>query len=105
MTLDEHIQKAEEDARKAEFDTEWGIGNYFVDRTEALQYAKDCRQLATWLKDYKRLLEQQPCDDTISHKKVIDTIYCECSCENLDIDFAKVLLLQRDISHTARLNK
>lgn len=44
-----------------------------------------------------KALEQEPCDDAISRKKVIDTIYCECSCENLDIDFAKVLLLQRAI--------
>ena len=60
MTLDEHIKKAEEDAERAEFDTEWGIGNYFIDRTEALEYAKECRQLAEWLKDYKRFLEQEP---------------------------------------------
>lgn len=57
MTLDEHIKKAEEDAERAEFDTEWGIGNYFIDRTEALEYAKECRNLAEWLKDYKRLLD------------------------------------------------
>ena len=60
MTIDEHIHKAEEDAKMAEFDMEWGIGNYFIDRTEALEYAKECRQLAEWLKDYKRLLEQEP---------------------------------------------
>lgn len=41
--------------------------------------------------------EQEQCGDYISRKKVIDTIYCECSGENLDIDFAKVLLLQRAI--------
>ena len=58
MTLDEHIQKAEEDAKMAEFDTEWGIGNYFIDRTEALEYAKECRQLAEWLKELKQLREQ-----------------------------------------------
>ena len=56
MTLDEHIKKAEEDAELAEFDTEWGIGNYFINRSEALEYAKECRQIAEWLKDYKRLL-------------------------------------------------
>jgi hypothetical protein len=63
MTIDEHIHKAEEDAKMAEFDTEWGIGNYFIDRTEALEYAKECRQLAEWLRDYKRLKEQEPCED------------------------------------------
>ena len=60
MTIDEHIHKAEEDAKMAEFDTVWGIGNYFIDRTKALEYAKECRQLAEWLKDYKRLKEQEP---------------------------------------------
>ena len=74
MTLDEHIHKAEEDAKMAEFDTEWGIGNYFIDRTEALEYAKECRQLAEWLRDYKRLLEQEPCEDVISRQAVLDTI-------------------------------
>ena len=63
--------------------------------------AEDCvsehRQLAECLKDYKRLLERESYEDVISRKKVIDTIYRECSGENLDIDFAKVLLLQRKI--------
>lgn len=42
-------------------------------------------------------LEHQPCDDAVSRNEVIDTIFRECSGENLDIDFAKVLLLQRAI--------
>lgn len=41
--------------------------------------------------------EQQPCGDTISRKAVRDTIFAECSGTKLDIDFAKVLLLQRAI--------
>lgn len=41
--------------------------------------------------------ESEPCEDAVSRQAVIDTIYHECSCENLDIDFAKVLLLQRKI--------
>ena len=44
-----------------------------------------------------KVLAQEPCEDTVSRKKVIDTIYRECSGENLDIDFVKVLLLQRKI--------
>lgn len=104
MTLDEHIHKAEEDAKKAEFDTEWGIGNYFIDRTEALEYAKECRQLAEWLKDYKRLKEQEPCEDAISRQAVIDTIFTECSGTKLDIDFAKVLLLRRAIKSLPSVN-
>lgn len=58
MTLDEYINKAEEKAKMAEFDTERGIGNHFIDRTEALEYAKECRQLVEWLKELKQLREQ-----------------------------------------------
>ena len=43
------------------------------------------------------LLEQEPCEDCISRKAVKDTIFAECSGSKLDIDFAKVLLLQRAI--------
>jgi len=32
-------------------------------------------QLAEWLRDYKRLLEQQPCDDCISRQAVLDQTY------------------------------
>jgi len=58
MTIDERINKAEEDAKVAEIEAKWGIGSYFIDRTEALKYAKECRQLAEWLKELKRLREQ-----------------------------------------------
>ena len=44
-----------------------------------------------------RLLEQEPCEDCISRQAVRDTIFTECSGTKLDIDFAKVLLLQRAI--------
>lgn len=43
------------------------------------------------------MLEQEPCDDCISRKAVRDTIFAKCSSVELDIDFAKVLLLQREI--------
>lgn len=45
----------------------------------------------------RKVLEQEPCEDAISRKEVRDTIFRECSGEKLDIDFAKVLLLQRKI--------
>lgn len=78
MTLDEHIHKAEEDAKMAEFDTEWGIGNYFIDRSEALEYAKECRQLAEWLKDYKRLLEQELSRDM---EEISEIMKCDADAE------------------------
>lgn len=42
-------------------------------------------------------LEQEPCEDAVSRKAVRDTIFAECAGTKLDIDFAKVLLLQRAI--------
>lgn len=36
--------------------------------------AEEHRQLAEWLKDYKRLLEHQPSDDTISRHMVLDLV-------------------------------
>ena len=42
-------------------------------------------------------LQQKPCDDCISRQAVQETIFVECQGIKLDIDFAKVLLLQRAI--------
>ena len=44
-----------------------------------------------------KALTQELCEDSISRKAVRDTIFEECSCPKLDIDFAKTLLLQRAI--------
>jgi flagellar biosynthesis/type III secretory pathway protein FliH len=82
MTLDEHIKKAEEDAKQAEFDTEWGIGNYFIDRTEALEYAKECRQLAEWLKELKKLRKEQ--------REVYENGYKEGHADGYDEGYAEV---------------
>ena len=37
-----------------------------------LQGCLEFRQLAEWLKDYKRLLEQDPCEDAISRQALLD---------------------------------
>jgi hypothetical protein len=47
--------------------------------------------------DVLKALEREPCEDAISRQAVIDTIFAECSSTKLDIDFAKVLLLRREI--------
>lgn len=60
MTIEEHILRAEEDAKIAESNAEWSMINCFVNRVEAAEYAKECRDLVNCLKDYKRLLEQKP---------------------------------------------
>lgn len=49
------------------------------------------------LEAISKALNQEPCEDCISRQAVKDTIFAECSGVKLDIDFAKVLLLQRAI--------
>ena len=74
--MDEAIQHCEEVAEKCEFDTDWGMGNHFIDRSgvaDVIECGKEHRQLAEWLKDYKRLLEQELKDDTWSIKDVANT--------------------------------
>jgi ribosomal protein S27AE len=44
-----------------------------------------------------KALEQQPCEDAISRQAVKETIFEQGSAEKLEIDFAKLLLLQRAI--------
>ena len=61
MTLDEAIKRY---TNNAEYERTHG----------SLQGCLEFRQLAEWLKDYKRLLEQEPCDDCISRQAVIDGI-------------------------------
>lgn len=58
-TLDEAIERFENNAE-------------FERRNGNLQGCLDFRQLAEWLKDYKRLLEQEPCDDVVSIQAVIE---------------------------------
>ena len=59
MTLDQAIDRY---TNNAEYERIHG----------SLQGCLDFRQLAEWLKDYKRLLEQQPCEDVISREAVIE---------------------------------
>lgn len=63
MTLDEAIKHAEEVAILNE-NTCKAKPNSKLKMYE--KCAEEHRQLAEWLKDYKRLLEQQPCEDCIS---------------------------------------
>ncbi len=59
MTLDEAIKYAENMAILSHK----GSGNIECERNH--------RQLAEWLRDYKRLLEQEPCEDCISRREAI----------------------------------
>lgn len=85
MTIDEAIQHCEEVARNNDItmrrcDDASGYtrsGREEIRTSEAKkceQCAADHRQLVEWLKDYKRLLEQDSCSDAISRQAVIDVI-------------------------------
>ena len=58
---------------------------------------KEGRETIEALQAAIKALQTEPCEDAISRQAVMNTIYRECSGENLNIDFAKVLLLQRKI--------
>lgn len=77
MTLDETIKHAEEIAQDQE-----NRANILWDSREK-KYCRECaaehRQLAEWLKDYKRLLEQEPCKDAISRETVVKYIKEKCN--------------------------
>lgn len=86
MTLDEAIQHAEEVAEdketrakecivKANSNNEW-LFDYEVrklneESVSCAECAAEHRQLAEWLKDYNRLLGQEPCEDCISREAAI----------------------------------
>ena len=70
MTLDETIEMY---TSNAEYERQYGN----------LQGWFNFRQLADWLKDYKRLLEQEPCDIAVSYDSVMQILYdYDCINEN-----------------------
>ena len=82
MTLDEAIDHAEETANQRELDAlAWkkAASSHHRDKEYYKKLACECRkcaeehkQLAEWLKDYKRLLK---CDNDKSKQKIADTLY------------------------------
>lgn len=89
MTLDEAIKYAEEVAEENQRVVDTGIvfddvtiDMLYCDDTEVIEEhlvnyrrrAGEHRQLAEWLKDYKRLLKQQPSEDCVSRKAVAEII-------------------------------
>ncbi|MBQ2856580.1 MAG: hypothetical protein IJE78_05520 [Bacteroidaceae bacterium] len=66
MTLDEAIEHAEEAAEQNAKRASWFWSKENNPNYEnCVEYAKEHRQLAEWLKDYKRLLEQTDVLDKI----------------------------------------
>lgn len=87
MILDEAIKHAEEVAVEQDklckrYDDASGYTRSHNEaiRTTGAKRCEECasehRQLAEWLKDYKRLKEQEPCDDAIS-RQAVDTLVDE----------------------------
>ena len=68
MTLDEAIKHAEKVAEEKENeaqDLEYSKLDWRHEANQCSKCAEEHRQLAEWLKDYKRLLEQEPVLDKI----------------------------------------
>lgn len=81
MTIDEAIKQEKEIAKQYEhlvdrYQNHKDYGNPKSSITDCAKSCKICgeehRQLAEWLEDYKRLLEQEPCDDVISREAVLN---------------------------------
>ena len=63
MTLEEAILHCEEVAMCCEEETDWGMGNHFIDRSgvaDIIERGKEHRQLAEWLKELKAYRETYP---------------------------------------------
>lgn len=84
MTLDEAIKRAKKIAEEQEKAAkEWHENQVrkcelirfaemdYTHENECKKCADEHRQLTEWLKDYKRLLEQQPCEDCVSREQVV----------------------------------
>ena len=68
MTLDEAIKHAEEVSEEKENeaqDLEYSKLDWRHEANQCSKCAEEHRQLAEWLRDYKRLLEQEPMLDKI----------------------------------------
>lgn len=86
MTIDEAIKHAEEVAEEQvklckRYDDASGYSRSHnenirtADAKRCDKCAEEHRQLAEWLKDYKRLLEQQSSEDCINRKELYNALY------------------------------
>jgi len=94
MTLEEAIKHAEATAkakeREAKENRNHGGWAYDDEATKCSACAAEHRQLAEWLRDYKRLKEQKPCEDAISRQAVLDLVNADWKYENLESDIANL---------------
>jgi len=77
MTLDEAIKHTEEVADLCEYEaSKYDMSDSYESHVACQEgkCAEEHRQLAEWLKDYKRLLEQEPCEEAISRAEILDEL-------------------------------
>ena len=82
IALDEAIHRCEEVAKENREDAEDALQRYNLvpnditkqEHVRCKQCAAEYQQLVGWLKNYKRLLEREPCEDAISRQAAIDAI-------------------------------
>lgn len=77
MTIDEaiiHCEKEEDRHSKSATHMKKLYGEHVAGYRFHKENEDVDRQLAEWLKDYKRLLEQEPCEDAISRQAVLDLL-------------------------------
>ena len=95
MTIDEAICHAEEVAEE-----NYGKATEYQYQCNELSKCLKCgdehMQLAEWLKDYKRLKEQEPCEDAISRQAVEDKLLKLCN--QLEGIFANIRMQNQDES-------
>jgi hypothetical protein len=115
MNLDEAIKHCEEVASECEFDTDWGMGNHFIDRSDVadvIECAKEHRQLASWLSELeesRKIIDvflqtfvdfdlDICCDDLIMDAKEEDICYEKCNNKTKDCWLRWAKLKAREVN-------
>lgn len=93
MTLDEAIKHCEEVAEQKDLESGFDTDNerYIMtdnERADCKECADEHKQLAEWLTDYKRLKEQEPCEDvmTIHTQGLAEGIRCAMCTNSIKSD-------------------
>ena len=71
MSLESAIKHCEEVASKCETETDWGMGNHFIDRSgvaDVIECGKEHRQLAEWLRALKEIWDSGDCNDCLHQR-------------------------------------
>ena len=96
LTIESAIKHAEEVAEEKERDARFYTFSrpYNYRKESSEKCAAKHRQLARWLKDYKRLLEREPCEDAISRAEAIRIASGYCYYTNIPKELEKLPAVQ-----------